>query len=427
MDDPTNLRSARDYSELAHRELVDAGIIPAQPEPRDLAGLADAVFAVTTSQSELVRLLPRGDFQAAQPNTGHKIAIALLVEHIVGLIVTINFDLALDHAVAAIARGGITMCHDPSEHAQAGRYGIVYLHGSVNSEPDDWILRREQIENAWADTWHALMVAHAATIPNLIFAGLGSPAPVITESVQKIVTIVQDGTALYQVDPAPMEDNQFAKLLDLKAASYIQSGWVAFIDTLSQVVAKSHLLHLDQHCTAFYARNGLAVENHHDVLAALSPELLRLGKLRASWFMEKAEYKAALGLDPDLMADCIIGVAMAKRLSAATESIQVEDGFEFRRDGRAICRLFPVLGGGSKYWAYLEPKIAELAKQLRLRDRSTPLVYLLAGVNGLDESIVPDTLIPTAGDSIVNSLPSYSTLSIDGLRNNPDAMREQIA
>jgi hypothetical protein len=81
LEPPTSLPLSAQCAEEAHRRLLADNVL-AEPcrNPDDLSEVADRVYEVTGSQEELVRRLPRMQFQQAKPNEGHLLAAAMLIE-----------------------------------------------------------------------------------------------------------------------------------------------------------------------------------------------------------------------------------------------------------------------------------------------------------------------------------------------------------
>ncbi len=75
--------------------------------PWDLSELATAVALKHGSQAALVERLPREKYQFAKANHGYLLAAALMAEGSVAYVVTLNFDLALSHAIAEVQPEGV--------------------------------------------------------------------------------------------------------------------------------------------------------------------------------------------------------------------------------------------------------------------------------------------------------------------------------
>jgi hypothetical protein len=433
IDPPTGLNTGSEYAVDAHRKLVDANVIgPADcADPSDLALLADVVFERTVPKSQrlLVEQLPRAGFRDAEPNEGHLVAVALLVEQIVGLLLTVNIDMALDHAASFVgSKHSLSIVHGPAEHGQLGRFSIVYLHGCATSDADSWILRASQMEDAWRDGWQELQTLQAAMMPTVVFAGLGSPAPVLTQTIERVRAALPGSTEVFQVDAAEFARNRFAAILGIDEPHYVFDAWLNFMHDVSRLFARQHLSELRSTCATFERANGLSPTPHADVIGVLPEDMLVLGKLRALWFLEKSQYKALIHLDAALIADLITTVALAKEVVRADNIIPIEDCFELRR-GTTLCRIVPVSGGGSKRWAAIENRVDERAEEWRRRDPGTLVVVLLTGVADADTVLsAPSIVVPgPRPHSIMGGPAHFIRLTASRLRSNPDDLAKAVA
>jgi SIR2-like domain len=427
MDAPTNLETAGAYARRAYRELVARGLIPAGCcDENDLGALGDAVFDEQGSQKHLVDIL-RPLLSNAAPNDGHKIAAALLVEGIVGLILTLNFDRAMDIAMAMIAGGAnITIVHEAEDLAQRTRRGLVYLHGNVESEDEKWVLRSSQIGASWDDKWQQFVAHDFALTPNVIFAGLGSPTPVISDTVLKVRAALPNTGNVFQVDAVDRAHNMLATALAVAADAYFVSCWTGFMNAMGSVAAQSFINRLADRSPQFCAENDYSLEDLALVLAALPTNILKLGKLRAIWFFNRSEYKTFNGTDTDLMVDVILTLALAVRIVGATDCIPVEDGMEFRKDGKPVFRVFSFSGGGTMHWTAFEERLQARLQEFRKHDTTTTVVFLTTGVEMVDNS-APAKIVPSGDpDAVTTTPPDYRYFSSRMLREDPSHLMDMV-
>jgi hypothetical protein len=188
-DAPTSLPLSKTLSEDAHQQLVLNGTLEEGEcaEPSDLSKLADTVFAKTGSQAALVSVFPRGRLENADTNEGYDLAVALLREHAVADVMTLNFDLSAQHALAG-AGAEVGVITGPNEMPSIGVVNLIHLHRDARADPEDWILRTEQIEVAWQDGWEQLIATRVMTAPVVIFAGLGTAAAVLVDTLKQSPT-----------------------------------------------------------------------------------------------------------------------------------------------------------------------------------------------------------------------------------------------
>ncbi len=143
---PTNLPLARTCAEEAHRRLVADGVIGDGdcPHAEDLSSVADTVRQASGTQAPLVERLPLTRFRSAEPNEGHRLAAAMMREHAVKAVVTLNFDLALSTALANLGNKEVMILTGPQDHHRMGIINLVYLHRNVDAAPDDRTLTRSR-------------------------------------------------------------------------------------------------------------------------------------------------------------------------------------------------------------------------------------------------------------------------------------------
>ncbi len=429
MDAPTNLASASDYAKRAYRDLVEQRIIvDGCCDREDLGALADAVFAITGSQEALVDILRR-QLANASPNDGHKIAASLLAEGIVGLILTLNFDRALDTAISDIATEAyVAIIHGVEDLRARTRQGLVYLHGNVESPDSRWILRTAQIDANWEDTWQEYILTDFALTPNVIFAGLGSPTPVISETVLKVRGVLVPPRNVFQVDALDRGDNRLADALEIPLGDYIRSCWTGFMGALGGSASRGFLNAISDRHPTFCEENRLHREDITLVMESLPMDILILGKLRAAWFMSKAEYKTFINTMLDHLVDIVRALAIALRIVQANECVVVEDGMEFRKDGKPLFRVFSCSGAGSMFWARAEAEIRSRLRKFRRIDKTTPVVYLTTAVLDMDKpTSVPESIVPKPEQKEVTaSPPDFACFSPSALLAGPDALRQMV-
>jgi hypothetical protein len=178
---PTSLALASEYAETAHQGLVDDGVLTqgSCTSPRDLSSVADAVWTARGRQLELVDRLPRADFVRAEPNGGYLLAAAMLCEHAVIAVLTLNFDLAMSNALTQLGVKGVSIIEGPADYGSLGLINVVYLHRNVRANPEDWVLRTAALVQEWQNSWQEAVAQRFLNTPVRVFAGLGTPAGVI--------------------------------------------------------------------------------------------------------------------------------------------------------------------------------------------------------------------------------------------------------
>src|SRR5205807_1278144 len=110
-----------------------------------------------------------------------------------------------------------------------------------------------------------------------------------------------------QVDPADREHSAFFAQLDIPAESYIRLPWGHFMRELSERLLIEHKIELQQSCEAMVASEGIEQENTEPVCVNfVNQGLLKSGKLRARWLLEKTAYVPHLGLELSWIANLIL-------------------------------------------------------------------------------------------------------------------------
>jgi hypothetical protein len=289
MEWPTGLSSGADYSELAFNALVSDTLLKPEAcaKPRDLSVLADAVFDAYGSQAHLTDRLPRAPWRNASPNEGHRVAAALLIDGVVRSIVTLNYDMAFQTALSELgAPTQITIAKGPEDHSQLSGRSLIYLHRSAESEPETWVLRKADLDHGWQHGWEAMTAAGFLSAPFTIFAGLGSPAAVLTETVSRLAGL---GSTYYLADP--IRGGDFELALKDHLSGVLEMGWVALMRKVSVRVSGAHAKELEMSARSRARAVGISadgVETIFDTLGELG--IVGLGQLRSAWLLHERKY-----------------------------------------------------------------------------------------------------------------------------------------
>lgn len=188
-EEPTGLPLASEGARAAYRRLVDDGVLDqaVDVDKDDLSAVADAVVSATGGQTELVKRLPLAKFESATPNEGYRLAAAMLRERAIGCVLTLNFDLAMCHALSAVgASEDVGIIHGPANSIPLGASNLIFLHRNVRADHEDWILTKSALNNEWQGECEETIAKRVLVTPAVIFAGLGSPAEVLVECTTKV-------------------------------------------------------------------------------------------------------------------------------------------------------------------------------------------------------------------------------------------------
>ena len=242
---------------------------------------------------------PRAQFRNAKANDGYRAAAALMREGAVSAVLSLNFDLALSDALSDVSADEVAVIAGPDTTRDLGTFVVVYLHRNVNEENTDlWILRLEALEDEWHGRWEEALSQRLMSSPVVVFAGLGSPAAVLTETVGWIRQRLDSGQhKAYVVDPAA--NTEFKDALNLPEDAHIQAGWCAFMALMADRLVTQLELDLRTACLFLCDAHGWTGEHAHiDELVATFFErgLVESGSTRAKWLL-RAEESAARRAD----------------------------------------------------------------------------------------------------------------------------------
>lgn len=428
LEEPTGLKLGGDYSNEAFQQLVlDHMIEPSEcPNPWDLSELATAVNQKYGSQAALVERLPRDKYQFARPNLGYLLVAALIAEGSVACVATLNFDLALSHAIAEVQPQGVSQVAGPESYGDFGSKAIVYLHRNVNEQnPDLWILRREAIEDEWRHGWEAVAAQRIAAAPVVVFAGLGSPALVLTETITRVRQLVPDSTLAFLVDPGAT--SAFATAVNVvNPDHHIKLGWGDFMSELAMRLVAQFGLDIRRECDSL--AHDHALENYEapvDRLIAtlMALGLLRLGGLRALWLGSKLPYEPDAPSQRAILADLLLGLSLLLRSAGCALSVNIQGSINIAPPGSPSIVVRPASGCGVKPWGAVD----QLAAKCGSAGADATDVILVAGFRGRRPAdVVPplDITGATSNDDITVGHRVPRILDVDDLREDPELAAE---
>lgn len=307
---PTNLGGGAFTADAACRCLIADGLITESEisSQCDLAELADVVFDKFSSQRALTDRLPTEAWRQAQPNDGHKAAAAMLVEGQLRTIVTLNFDLAQQHALAELSSGApsVSVVRGPEDTEKLSGKNLVFLHRSCEADPEQWILRGKLLDAPEFLMWENAIAAALLLAPVVVFIGLGSSARLLSTTLTRMADSV--GTVCYWVDPGP--PGAFFDELEGKA-KHISMAWTELAVALGQRVTHEVVNRMIHAGEVRLSELG-SVDGRWELVRralALYP-LDELGRKRASWLLdERGSYRCEAELDTRLIADLLASVA----------------------------------------------------------------------------------------------------------------------
>jgi hypothetical protein len=431
LEHPTDLELASAYAADVHAQLVRDGVLGEGDcaNPADLSALASTVVAKTGSQSPLVSRLPRNAFRLAQPNSRYLIAAALLREGVLDAVLTLNFDLALSASLGVLSALEVNVVTGPQSQDQLSSAAVIYLHRSVEEQDlERWILTVEALARDWQDGWEEVVVRRLMACPVVVFAGLGSPAAVLTETVTRVRSSLKSGQHhVFVVDPATA--TEFEAALDLEDDAHVQTGWCLFME---QVAARL-LVELSSELST--AGGGLCQQHSWTDESEHLPELCErlhavglvgLGKLRARWLLEHEQYTPDDSRRP-LIADLLLGIGLVER-AGGVKALFGDDGVvEFRREGNVVSRVLPVSGQGTLRWSALEPRVLQAIERA---GGEPPEHVIVSGVIDKPADVLapPVDLVNGALDAnIIDGFVRPSFVTVDDVRADPQIASQLVA
>lgn len=381
------------------------------PNPDDLSVLADSVFAKRGRQSELVDRLPQDQFRRARANSGYMLVAALFQESVISSVLTLNFDLAMEHALTQLGTLKVQKIACPEDIPKLAAHNVVYLHRNVNEvDPEKWVLRASVLANEWEHGWEGMMAEVLMTSPVVTFAGLGSPAAVLLETTRQIKARL-GAVDVYQVDPQAAAGNEFFQALAIPAEAFVQLGWDEFMTLLGDRVLAEQIDHLRVVCTTEVATEAFAIANVDLVIEHLrGMGLVEMGKVRAAWLSLDECYAAHTERDAPLLAHVVIAASAVAQAAEAEEVIIRSEVIEFRAgSGATLTCAMVACGRGIRGWAAMEAEIRRRRAAIPRHDPQ-PRFAVVGGAIGLPlgELAAPIDIVVEprpAGDIVTGEMP----------------------
>ena len=427
---PTRLKLSREYSLEVHRQLVADEVIQEGEcqDVDDLSALAEFVAEKTGSKEAVVDRLPSREFRGAKPNSGYLDAVALMIEGAVSCVITLNYDLALTTASVELGANDIDVIKGPETVKDLGSKCVIYLHGNVDSASEDWILLKSELEDMWERTWMSLVTKRVTTTPFLVFAGLGSPTAVLTESVARIRQIDQGSPKFYLVDPD--NNSPFSNALSLPVSDVMKLAWCEFMALLAKRVVRECCEEIRKAAKSLCHEGRWTIEDgrFEDLITSLQEAGLRtLGTLRAVWLCKSDPYY------PDSEA---ARLPMAQLLLAFGE-ILADPRHEFTAvgDGRIqvnikskrVGSVMGLHGAGVRLWAQTQ----DIMRSAIAKMPDQPDLVLAAGFTGpgIKELAPPESVVhgSRSEDDILAATHTPRLVAIDKILGSDLRFKDLVA
>lgn len=425
----TGLKLSREYSAEVHDALVaDEVLEPGEcADPEDLSLLAEVVHRKTGRQGHVVERFPHTAFHLAKANRGYLLAAALMEEGAISCIVTLNYDLAMTDALRQLDADGIGIIRGPSALGEFGTKAVIYLHRNVEEQDfERWILRPEALENEWRDSWEEIVVNRVAASPALVFAGLGSRAAVLIDSVKKIRAVVDDALQIFLVDP--VANSPFAEALDPQEQNVVQATWCDFMDRLAARVVVEYCKSLRNAVDALCNLNGWpSAVRLPQVLSALQAAgMLAFGRVRSVWLCDQRMFTPDRDESREPLAYLIL--ALSEILGEEGAEVQVTRGgiLEIIQDGYIVGRIMGLHGRGVRKWAAAEAALGTILKDYE----NKPDIVIAGGMIGShldDVSLQPDIVDDTGDDDIIRGSTTPRIIDFEEIRGTGRTFFDLVA
>ena len=430
-EEPTSLPLAGDLSENCYQQLVAEGVLGEGDvhDQRDLSAVAEAVYIATGSQSDLVDRFPPDDFRSAEPNPGYLIMAALLLEGALRDALTLNFDCAARTALAQLgARSSVPIIRGPQDHRQIGANNLIYLHGDIDSSPDELIMRKKVLQEAWQDGWKQIIAQRVLGGPVTVFVGLGSPTSVLVETTNRILSALDTSQAsAYVVDPVAYEESDLASALGVSSGDYFQLGWGDLMRALAQAVVAVHRASIMTGCESLAEEPDIVGEDVSDLCDRLAEVgLPGLGQLRAAWMLHRGAYLPhEEGPSVRPLSDLVLAIRMIERVSCSQARFSADGLVEFCR-GSITTQAVVCHGSGTMSIAMIEARIRTRRQAMRPDGRAPSLALVAGSKQGPAIATPSDIIAESHHDDIVTGPSHLDLVKVEELRADPSRVREVI-
>jgi len=218
--------------------------------------------------------------------------------------------------------------------------------------------------------------------------------------------------------------NAFFADLQIPKSNYVASGWCAFMQEVSVIVAANQLARIRTVCRELCQERGWdqANESFEAVLSAFAIlDLLSLGRLRARWQMSRTKYvsEEELGeLGERALADLIMGAGHLQRLLGGELRVGDDCTVEVWDGQRCMERVTLAHGGGTRSLDLIEEElIAE--SDLLLHGRRPSRHVLVGGADpGSSTNPLPGELTGESEDAdLILGPDAWSFVNIADLRD----------
>ena len=274
-----------------------------------------------------------------------------------------------------------------------------------------------------------MVTSRVATTPFLVFAGLGSPAPVLTESVTRIRRIVPDTLNVYLVDPD--DKPAFSDLLSLPEGNTVQLTWCEFMTQLAKRLVSECCEAIRDAARQLCAEPGQTIEDgrFQDLVKCLQEAGLRtLGTMRAVWLATSASDPYYPDLEHSRVPMAQLLLALGEILVDPTQELKVmKDGrIRVSNERKRQGFVMGLHGVGLKSWAYAPRLLDEVTKGMS----DPPDVVLATGFTGpsIEDLSPPESVVRDSdADDIVAATLTPRLFDIDVIRESGRRFEDLVA
>jgi len=439
LEEPTGLPLAGSCAEDANRKLIADGILTEGEcqDPRDLSKLADLVKQKNGGkQEELVNRLPVQAFKNATANEGHLITAALMLEGAIANVVTLNYDLAISDALSSIGvESEVSVICGPEQHGQLTKTNVIYLHRSVDSDPENWILTTEALENEWQDAWEETIVRFAIVTPVTVFAGMGSSCGVIRHSAEKLRKAVGQNSRLILATPGEHNKSAFARELKIESDDYVSLGWIALMRKLGERYHLETVAKVGEKCNELSkrenwvdpAKGNKPTENVSKIENAVNAlGFLGFGRFRAAILLDCRQFLKVVDEHLYSIANLLLAVARVERIGQVTGDYQDDGHITFTVDGKPDVRVILVDGGARNYrWLTLETLLKKHEDLISVQGSKISRRVLASGMAGTRTEMVsaPTSIVgETEEGNILDMESGFVFWDVEQIRSDESAL-----
>jgi hypothetical protein len=280
--------------------------------------------------------------------------------------------------------------------------------------------------NAWQNQWQGALAGSVLTAPVLVFAGLGSPAPILEATINRIWSEIGEHQQCYFVDPVPRASSGLYNCMARPKDGYVELSWCSFMRELADAVVKGQLQRLAQMCSAIVAARGMTALDLSRVIAVIAAAgLIALGELRANWLRKNRAYLPESQSQNELIADLFLGIALIEQLTQSTCRLENRSEFSFWRDATLIGTLQVASGCGVMDALLVQTQLTREGSAYGAQKFRSVLVAHVIG--SVEDETVPlpmdvadaEARVP---DDIVSPEEKPALLSLEKLRGQPNAI-----